>query len=263
MQIRVRSSSTGRSAKPPAALSHWWAAWVGDRQPAARAWLIEHYAPVVRTTAVRVAAGLPRSVDLGDLVGAGVFGLIDAVERFDPARGVKFETYAVPRIRGAIVDGLRALDWAPRTVRSRARDVEQAQATLAAQLGRMPTADEVSAQLRITDAELRRWQSSIAATTVAPLERLLDSGSEPRPIDGTGPDSPQTMVEESDLRERIRAEIGRLPPRERLVMAWYYDHGLTLAQIGAILGVTESRVSQIHSRVVAVLRERLAAAELA
>ncbi|MEI6401876.1 MAG: FliA/WhiG family RNA polymerase sigma factor [Actinomycetota bacterium] len=240
-------------------VERWWQRWFASRDQTARDRLIEHYSPLVKFVAGRIGAGLPSSVDPGDLVSAGVFGLIDAVERFDPERGVKFETFAVPRIRGAVFDGLRSLDWVPRSVRSRAREVETAFSELEGKLGRAPSDDEISAHLKISGAEFKKWLSSIASTTVGPLDRALAAGAEPRSLIGDVPDSPGSVVEESDLRRIVRQEVLRLPEREKLVMSFYYDEGITLAEIGSVLGVTESRVSQIHTKAVLHLRARLAA----
>jgi RNA polymerase sigma factor for flagellar operon FliA len=158
-----------------------------------------------------------------------------------------------------VFDGLRSLDWVPRSVRSRAREVETAFSELEGKLGRAPTDDEISSHLKISGAEFKKWLSSIASTTVGPLDRALAAGAEPRSLIGDIPDSPGSVVEESDLRRIVRQEVLRLPEREKLVMSFYYDEGLTLAEIGSVLGVTESRVSQIHTKAVLHLRARLAA----
>ena len=240
-----------------------WQRWFDRRDPIARDRIIVHYSPLVKFVAGRVGAGLPNSVDAGDLVSAGVFGLIDAVERFDPARGVKFETFAVPRIRGAVFDGLRQLDWVPRSVRSRAREVEGAFQELEGKMGRAPTDDELSTHLKITAAEFQKWLAAIAPTTVGPLDRALVAGAEPRALTGDVPDSPAALVEEGEVKRLVRVELRRLPEREKLVLSLYYDEGLTLAEIGSILGVTESRVSQIHTKAVLHLRARLSATGVA
>ncbi len=240
-------------------ITHWWDRWFDSRDPVARDRIIEHYSPLVKFVAGRVGAGLPSSVDPGDLVSAGVFGLIDAVERFDRERGVKFETFAVPRIRGAVFDGLRSLDWVPRSVRSRAREVEAAFSELEASYGRAPTDEELAGHLKITGTEFQKWLASIASTTVGPLDRAMAAGAEPRSLAGETPESPSALVEEGEVRRLVRAEVRRLPDREKLVMSLYYDEGLTLAEIGSVLGVTESRVSQIHTKAVLHLRSRLAA----
>lgn len=244
-------------------LMGWWDRWLGHSDQRARERLIVHYSPLVKFVAGRVGAGLPSSVDPGDLVSAGIFGLIDAVERFDSDRGVKFETFAVPRIRGAIFDGLRALDWVPRSVRSRAREVESAFHELEMKLGRSPAEDELSAHLGITGTEFQRWLASIASTTVGPLDRALVAGAEPRTLRGETPDSPSGAYEEVEIRKAVRVEVRKLPEREKLVLSLYYDEGLTLAEIGGVLGVTESRVSQIHTKAVLQLRSRLSASGMA
>lgn len=239
-------------------LDVWWQRWFASRDPIARDRLIVHYSPLVKFVAGRVGAGLPNSVDSGDLVSAGVFGLIDAVERFDPERGVKFETFAVPRIRGAVFDGLRSLDWVPRSVRSRAREVESAFTELEGRLGRAPTDDEISKHLKITGPEFQKWLAAIASTTVGPIDRALVAGAEPMALTGDVPDSPAAQVEEKEVKRLVRGEVRRLPEREKLVLSLYYDEGLTLSEIGTVLGVTESRVSQIHTKAVLHLRARLA-----
>jgi RNA polymerase sigma factor FliA len=237
-----------------------WQRWLNRRNAASRDHLIVHYSPLVKFVAGRVGAGLPNSVDPGDLVSSGVFGLIDAIDRFDPARAVKFETFAAPRIRGAIYDGLRQLDWVPRSVRSRAREVERAFSELEHNLGRSPTDEELATHLRINADELARWLASIAATTVGPLDRAVAAGYEPESIDSHGMESPVAALEDREMRDIMRAEIRKLPEREKLVLSLYYDEGLTLAEIGEVLGVTESRVSPIRTKSVLHLRARMSAA---
>jgi RNA polymerase sigma factor for flagellar operon FliA len=239
-----------------------WTRWVNRRNSAARDHLIVRYSPLVKFVAGRVGAGLPSSVDSGDLISSGVFGLIDAIERFDPNFGVKFETFAVPRIRGAIYDGLRQLDWVPRSVRSRARSVEKAFSELEHKLGRGPTDEELSEHLRITPEDLTKWLSAIARTTIGPLDRAIAAGAEPSAPDDAVSGSPSAVVEVRELSLIMRNEIKKLPEREKLVLSLYYDEGLTLSEIGEVLGVTESRVSQIHTKSILHLRSRMAAAGL-
>jgi RNA polymerase sigma factor for flagellar operon FliA len=193
-------------------------------------------------------------------VSAGVFGLMNAIDKFDPANGAKFETYAIPRIRGAILDGLRALDWVPRSVRSRSRSVQDAIAALEHQLGRTPTDEEISAELKISVEELEKWLSDIAAGSVGPLDHVA--------MDNTAAEAdaqiqPGRAMEEGELRAAMRAEISKLPEREQAILILYYEDGLTLSEIGEALGVTESRISQIHTKAVLQLRSRLAAAGMA
>jgi RNA polymerase sigma factor for flagellar operon FliA len=237
-----------------------WDAWHSSQEATARDWLVVHYASLVKFVAGRLAAGLPKSVDTGDLVSAGVFGLMNAIDKFDPANGAKFETYAIPRIRGAILDGLRALDWVPRSVRSRSRSVQDAIAQLEHQLGRTPTDEEIAAELKITVEELEKWLSDIAAGSVGPLDHVA--------MDNTAAEAdaqiqPGRAMEEGELRDAMRAEISKLPEREQAILILYYEDGLTLSEIGDALGVTESRISQIHTKAVLQLRSRLAAAGMA
>jgi RNA polymerase sigma factor FliA len=244
-------------------LSLQWQRWLRRRNIAARDHLIVSYSPLVKFIAGRVGAGLPASVDPGDLVSSGVLGLIDAIERFNPNQGVKFETFATPRIRGAIYDGLRQLDWVPRSIRTRARDVQRAISEFEVVNGRSPSDPELAEQLGLERPELDRWLTSIAATTVGPLERALDAGAEPVALSGEMPQVPSKVVEDQEVRELVRSEIGKLPDREKLVLSLYYDEGLTLAQIARVLGVSESRVPQLHSKSVLHLRSRLVAAGVA
>ena len=237
-----------------------WNRWLKRQKPAARDHLIVHYSPLVKFVAGRIGAGLPSNVDSGDLIGSGVFGLIDAIERFDPERGVKFETFAVPRIRGAIYDGLRQLDWVPRSVRSRARQVEKAFAELEHKAGRAPSDEELATHLQISDAELTKWLSSIASTTIGPLDRAIAAGAEPSAPDTAMSGSPAAVIEDKETSSIMRSEIKKLPDREKLVLSLYYDEGLTLSEIGDVIGVTESRVSQIHTKSVLHLRSRMSAA---
>jgi len=237
-----------------------WDAFHASQEATARDWLVVHYASLVKFVAGRLAAGLPKSVDTGDLVSAGVFGLMNAIDKFDPANGAKFETYAIPRIRGAILDGLRALDWVPRSVRSRSRSVQDAIAQLEHQLGRTPTDEEIAAELKIAVEELEKWLSDIAAGSVGPLDHVA--------MDNTAAEAnaqiqPGRAMEEGELRDAMRAEISKLPEREQAILILYYEDGLTLSEIGDALGVTESRISQIHTKAVLQLRSRLAAAGMA
>jgi RNA polymerase sigma factor for flagellar operon FliA len=237
-----------------------WEAWHVSQEHTAREWLVVHYASLVKFVAGRLGAGLPRSVDTGDLVSAGVFGLMNAIDRFDPEQGAKFETYAIPRIRGAILDGLRSLDWVPRSVRSRSRQIQDAIAELEHQLGRTPTDEEIAAELQIEVVELEKWLADVAAGSVGPLDHVaMDS----TPSHSDAQTQPGSALEEGELREAMRAEISKLPEREQAVLVLYYDDGLTLAEIGDALGVTESRISQIHAKAVLQLRSRLAASGVA
>jgi RNA polymerase sigma factor for flagellar operon FliA len=222
----------------------------GDRD--ARDRLVVHYSPLVKFVAGRVRSGLPSSVDQNDLVSDGVLGLMDAVDKFEPERGLQFQTYAVTRIRGAIVDGLRSSDWVPRSVRERIRDIDAAQVRLEAELGRAPRDEEVATELGMTVAELRKVYSQTAHTSVVSFETVVDDAAPRATADLPGADD--------DLPAGFLAAVRELAERDQIVVALYYWERLTLAEIGQVLGVTESRVSQLHSRATLALRRKLVSA---
>jgi RNA polymerase sigma factor for flagellar operon FliA len=242
-----------------------WREYRAKGDPAIRDRLIVTYAPLVKYVAGRLGSGLPAHVDDEDLVSYGLLGLIGAIERYDPDRDVKFETYAIARIRGAIIDELRALDWVPRSVRSRARDIERAIGELEAKLGRAPTDEEISTKLGLTEEELNESLSEISRSSIAALDELWtisgSSGDQVALIDTIedieAPD-PQGTLSQTELREAIADAIARLPEREKLVVTLYYYEELTLREIGEVLGVTESRVSQLHTKAILRLKARLA-----
>ena len=199
-----------------------------------------------------------------DLISYGLGGLISAIERFDLSREIKFETYAITRIRGAIIDELRNLDWVPRSVRARARDIERANTKLEARLQRAPTDEEMAAELGSTIEEFQETLLQISNSTIVALDELWNvqdaTGDQVSLLD-TLPDrdapDPQQLVDQSELRDRIADAIALLPEREKLVVALYYSENLTLREIGEVLGVTESRVSQLHTKAVLRLRSKL------
>ena len=229
--------------------------------------LILTYAPLVKYVAGRLGSGLPAHVDEGDLVSYGLLGLMSAIERYDPERDVKFETYAIARIKGAIIDELRAMDWVPRSVRSRARDIERAIGELEAKLGRAPTDEEIARKLGISTDELEESLSEIARSSIAALDELWTvSGSGGDQValidtieDETAPD-PQSSLSKTEMKEAIADAIARLPEREKLVVTLYYYEELTLREIGEVLSVTESRVSQLHTKAILRLKAHLASA---
>ena len=229
--------------------------------------LVLTYAPLVKYVAGRLGSGLPAHVDEGDLVSYGLLGLMGAIERYDPERDVKFETYAIARIKGQIIDELRAMDWVPRSVRSRARDIERAIAELEARLGRAPSDEEIAGKLGISPDELEESLSEIARSSIAALDELWTvSGSGGDQIalidtieDESAPD-PQSSLSQTEMREAMADAIARLPEREKLVVTLYYYEELTLREIGEVLGVTESRVSQLHTKAILRLRAHLSAA---
>jgi RNA polymerase sigma factor for flagellar operon FliA len=241
-----------------------WREYRRTGDPKLRDRLILTYAPLVKYVAGRLGSGLPAHVDDDDLVSYGLLGLIGAIERFDPTRDIKFETYAMARIRGSIIDELRSMDWVPRSVRSRARDIERAIAALEASLGRAPTDEEIAQKLGLSDDELNESLSEISRTSIAALDELwtVSAGGDQIALidtieDTQGP-NPQSMLAETELKEAIGEAIARLPEREKLVVTLYYYEELTLREIGEVLGVTESRVSQLHTKAILRLKARLA-----
>lgn len=233
----------------------------GERRDAAtRDRLVLHYAPLVKYVAGRIGTGLPAHVDIADLVQSGIFGLVDAIERFEPDRGLKFETYAIQRIRGAILDDLRAQDWVPRSVRSRAREVERAMERLEAKLHRSATDAEIAVELGITVAELRDLYAQLQLTSVAALDELVAAGRSGSLAETLADDEakdPVLAMEDRENRRLLAEAIAQLGERDRTVVTLYYFENLTLAEIGKVLGVTESRVCQLHTRAVLRLRGKL------
>lgn len=247
-----------------ARLSDLWVTYkeTGDR--AIRERLILHYAPLVKYVAGRVGVGLPSSVDPADLVSNGMFGLIDAIEKYQPDRAIKFETYAVSRIRGAIIDELRSYDWVPRSVRQKARDVERAYQRLQLDLGRTPTDEEVADELDITVKALRQIFRQVSYVHVAALDELLSIGgdkSDRVSLDDTiaddRADDPVALFETEETKEILGVAVSGLPEREKIVISLYYYEGMTLNEIGQVLGVTESRACQLHTKAVMQLRAQL------
>ena len=237
----------------------------GDK--ALRDRLILTYAPLVKYVAGRLGSGLPAHVDEGDLVSYGLLGLIGAIERYDPERDMKFETYAISRIKGAIIDELRSLDWVPRSVRARAREIERAIAELERRLHRAPTDEEIAAKLGITTDELENSLTDISRSSMAALDELWsvhtgggDSVALIDTIEDPTPTDPEGSLEQTEMREALGEAIARLPEREKLVVTLYYYEELTLREIGEVLGVTESRVSQLHTKAILRLKARLSGA---
>jgi RNA polymerase sigma factor for flagellar operon FliA len=243
-----------------------WAAYKAEGRQDQRDQLILHYSPLVKYVAGRVASGLPHTVDQADLVSYGIFGLIDAIEKFQPERGFKFETYAIARIKGNILDELRSIDWVPRSVRAKARALEKAYAKLEGELHRTPTDAELADELDLTDDQLQTTLGQISFTGLVALDEMLSGGDRGDSITlgdtiadaGMGP---MAAYEVEEMRALLADAISRLPEREKTVLTLYYYEGLTLAEIGSILGVTESRVCQIHTKSVLQLRARMAASE--
>jgi RNA polymerase sigma factor for flagellar operon FliA len=230
----------------------------------ARERLVLAYSPLVKYVAGRVASGLPAHVEEQDLISYGLVGLIGAIERFEPAREIKFETYAVSRVKGAIIDELRSMDWVPRSVRAKARDIEKANAQLEARLQRSPSDSEMADKLGVSVEEFQQSLLQISNSAIIALDELwtvsdssgdqialLDTIKDPHSVD------PQEILDAGELKDRLADAIARLPEREKLVIALYYYENLTLREIGEVLGVTESRVSQLHTKAVLRLKSKL------
>lgn len=240
-----------------------WATFKESGDADARERLILNYSPLVKYVAGRVSATLPQTVETADLISYGLFGLIDAIAKYDPERGVKFETYAIARIKGAIIDELRSMDWVPRSVRSRARELEAAYATLETRLRRAPTDAEVAEEVGITIDELHESLSKLSYASVVSFEELWAGGDREEKSEGAAaiPDrdaeDPVAAFETEEVKHILAQAIEKLPERERVVITLYYYEGLTLKEIGKVLGVTESRVSQLHTKAVLRMRAKL------
>jgi RNA polymerase sigma factor for flagellar operon FliA len=231
-----------------------WTEFKATGSPELRNRLVLQYAPLVKYVAGRLRSGLPQNVDTNDLVSEGVFGLIDAIEKFDTARGLDFQTYAVPRIKGAMIDALRSQDWVPRSVREKLRAIEKAHAVLVERLGRTPTEEEIAAEMGITPKALNGLYAKVAYTSIAAMEDLVVVDEAP---------APGAALEDDAVREALLRHVRDLRERDQIIVALYYYEGFTLAEIGQVLGVTESRVSQLHTRAMLALRGLVQAAATA
>jgi RNA polymerase sigma factor for flagellar operon FliA len=246
-----------------------WLEYRRTNDKALRDRLIVNYSPLVKYVAGRLGSGLPAHVEEADLVSYGLLGLMSAIDRYDPERDIKFETYAIARIRGSIIDELRTLDWVPRSVRSRAREIERAIRELETKLSRAPTDEEIAEKVGITTNELEDSLIDISRTSIAALDELWSTSSEGDQVslldtlEDTGSIQPSEALDETEMREALAEAIDRLPEREKLVVTLYYYEELTLREIGEVLGVTESRVSQLHTKAILRLRSRLHSASVA
>jgi RNA polymerase sigma factor for flagellar operon FliA len=240
-----------------------WVIYRKDRDPKIREAFIKQYAPLVKYVAGKVAVGMPHNVEFDDLVGFGVFGLIDAIDKFDPEKNVKFKTYAVTRIRGAIFDELRSIDWVPRSVRQKTREVEEAIGSLEAQLGRTATDQEIASSMGMNEDEFVKTMMKISCTSILSINDLWYSGDENDKVSiGDSIEAPislnpDVVVEKEEMRRVIIEAIKELPDKEKKILVLYYYEDLTLKEIGQVLEVTESRVSQLHTKAILRLRSKL------
>ncbi len=249
-------------------LSDLWNRYAESPDEQTRETLIVHYSPLVKYVAGRVAIGLPPNVEQADLVSYGMFGLIDAIDKFEPERGFKFETYAISRIKGAILDELRSIDWVPRSVRSKLRLIEKAIAKLESLHHRPATDAELAEELGWSDEQLHTALTQISQVGLAALDEVLGSGEErgdtitlADTIADQSANGPMGAFEIAETRQLLGQAINALPEREKLVLTLYYYESMTLQEVGMVLGVTESRVCQIHTKAVLHLRSRLQASD--
>ncbi|HYY45364.1 MAG TPA: RNA polymerase sigma factor WhiG [Actinomycetota bacterium] len=251
-------------------LSAAWAEYKETGSAAARDRLILHYSPLVKYVAGHVAVGLPANIEQADLISYGIFGLIDAIDKYDRERGIKFETYAISRIRGSIIDELRAIDWVPRSVRFKAREVEKAYTSLENKLKRPPSDAEIAQEMNVSIEELNHIYTQLSTVSLVALDELMsvegdrgDRLSLVETLEDTKTAGPVDTVEAQELRNILAEAVNRLPEREKIVVTLYYYEGLTLAEIGQVLGVTESRVCQMHTKAVLGLRGKISEATTA
>lgn len=236
-----------------------WKAYSESKSPALKEKLILQYAPIVKYVAGRMLVHIGQHVEYDDLVGYGVFGLIDAIDKFDYNKGVKFETYASLRIRGAIIDHIRRLDWVPRTLRQKNKQLEQAVASLEDSLGREPTEEELAKELSMTLDETRELMRKSSVSSLVSLDDFLDQNYEAsfNSLVSDKQDSPEEQIEIRERKEMLADAISKLSEKEKLVVTLYYFEDLTLKEISSIMKVSESRVSQIHTKAISKLHVKL------
>lgn len=240
-----------------------WKLYKKDKDTKLREYFIIKYASMVRYVAGRIAIGMPSSVEFDDLVGYGVFGLLDAIEKYDSGKKVKFSTYAVSRIRGAIFDELRSIDWVPRSIRQKAREIEETIANIEGKLGRSATSEEIASGMNMNIEDYNQLLVKVSSTTLLSLAdtRYKNDGSDKLSL-GDSLEAPSSMnpdveAERKAIKQIVMDAIYQLPEREQKVLIMYYYENMTLREIGEVLQVTESRVSQIHSSASAHLRAKL------
>ena len=236
-------------ARPELSIPDLWTEYKATGSPELRNQLVLQYSPLVKYVAGRVRSELPANVDSADLVSEGVIGLIDAIDKYELARGLQFQTYAVPRIRGAIIDSIRAADWVPRSVRGRIRELDRAAGTMRLRLGRTPTDEEIAAEAGMTITELRTVRGRPTSVSSAADEELANVGDLAPHLD--------EMFEVDETRELLMRAVAELSERDRIIIALYFFEGFTLGEIGLILDVTESRVSQLRTRAMLALRNSM------
>ena len=240
-----------------------WKRYKKEKDPEIRSMFVKQYAPLVKYVAGKVAVGMPQNVEFDDLVGYGAFGLFDAIEKFDPDKHIKFKTYAVTRIRGAIFDELRSIDWVPRSVRQKAREMEDAVRKVESSLGRAASDKEIASELRVSMHDFEKTLVKLNSTSILSLNDVWYSGGDNDnvtivdSIESPNSMNPDIIVEKEEIKQVIIGAIKELPEKEKKVLVLYYYEDLTLKEIGKILEVTESRVSQLHTKAIIRLRAKL------
>jgi RNA polymerase sigma factor for flagellar operon FliA len=240
-----------------------WRKFKKTKDPAIRDAFVKQYSPLVKYVAGKIAVSMPHNVEFDDLVGFGVFGLFDAIQKFDPDKHVKFKTYAVTRIRGAIFDELRSIDWVPRSVRQKSREVEDTMRRLESSLGRSANDRELAGAMGVSVKEFEKTMLKISGTSILSLDDIWYTGEDNDKVSiGDSIESPRSMnpesiVEKEEIKQVIVRTIDELPEKEKKVLVLYYYEDLTLKEIGKVLEVTESRVSQLHTKAIMRLRAKL------
>ena len=240
-----------------------WLKYKKEKKTELRDYFIKQYAPLVKYVAGKVAIGMPYNVEFDDLVGFGVFGLFDAIEKFDPEKHVKFKTYAVTRIRGAIYDELRSIDWVPRSVRQKTREIEEIVHHIESNLGRSASDAEIAQKMGVSVEEFHKNIYKISTSSILSLNDLWYTGEDNDKvsivdsIESSQSLNPDTIVEREEIKKVIVQAINELPDKEKKVLVLYYYEDLTLKEIGKVLDVTESRISQLHTKAILRLRAKL------
>ncbi len=240
-----------------------WLLFKKNRDPEIRDMFVKQYAPLVKYVAGKVAMVMPHNVEFDDLVGFGVFGLFDAINKFDPEKHVKFKTYAVTRIRGAILDELRSIDWVPRSVRQKTREIEDTIHHLESSLGRSANDREIAKEMRMSLKDFHKTMMKISGTSILSLNDVWYTGDENDKvsivdsIESPSSLNPDMIIEKEEIKRVIVDAINELPEKEKKVLVLYYYEDLTLKEIGKVLEVTESRISQLHTKAIMRLRAKL------
>ena len=240
-----------------------WERFIKKRDQETRDYFVIKYAPLVKYVAGKVSMGMPHNIEFDDLVSYGIFGLIDAITKFDPARGIKFKTYAMTRIRGAIFDELRSIDWIPRSIRQKAKQIETVIAELENKLGRTVDDEEIAKEMGVSNEEFQSLLNKLSGTSMLSLNDIWYLGDDNdelsilETLEAPESMNPDVLVEKEEIRDYIIDAIRKLPDKEKKVIVLYYYEDLTLKEIGEVLDVTESRVSQLHTKAIMRLRGRL------